>query len=60
MGEPGPRRGAKEYVKILALAARRGESMVAAAVVAMLEEVAPRAPVTEVEVEPVSANEVAA
>jgi hypothetical protein len=67
----GPRRGAKEYVQILALAARRAESMVkesllrallkpsperlsAAALLAMLEEGAPRAPITAVEVEPVS------
>jgi hypothetical protein len=66
----GPRRGAKEYVQVLALAARRGESMVeealrallkegperlsAAAVLAMLEEGAPHAPITAVEVEPVS------
>jgi hypothetical protein len=66
----GPRRGAKEYVQILALAARRGESMVeeplrallkenperlnAAVLLAMLEEGAPRAPITAVEVEPVS------
>jgi len=66
----GPRRGAKEYVQILALAARRGESMVeeslrallkegperlsAAALLASLEEGAPHAPITAVEVEPVS------
>jgi hypothetical protein len=66
----GPRRGAKEYVQILALAARRGESMVeeslrallkesperlsAAALLAMLENGAPQAPITAVEVEPVS------
>jgi len=66
----GPRRGAKQYVQILALAARRGESKVeealrallkesperlnAAAVVAMLDDGAPRAPITAVEVEPVS------
>ena len=66
----GPRRGAKEYVQILAMAARRGESKVeeslrvllrenpermsAAVVVAMLDDGAPRAPITAVEVEPVS------
>lgn len=66
----GPRRGAKEYVQILALAARRGESKVeeslravlkeapermsAAGVVALLDDGAPRAPITAVEVEPVS------
>jgi hypothetical protein len=66
----GPRRGAKEYVQILAQAARRGESKVeeslrvllkenrermsAAVVIAMLDDGAPRAPITAVEVEPVS------
>ena len=65
----GPRRAAKEYVQILALAARRGEALVeealhallknpeqmsAAAVAAMLEQGAPRAPITAVDVEPVS------
>ena len=66
----GPRRGAKEYVQILALAARRCESRVeeslrvllkgnreqmsAATVVGMLEDGAPRAPITAVEIEPVS------
>lgn len=63
----GPRRGAKEYVQILALAARRGESGVeqvlrallkdsperlsAAAVIAMLDDGAPCAPITAVEVD---------
>jgi hypothetical protein len=66
----GPRRGAKEYVQILALAARRGESMVeeslrvllkgnpeqmsAAIVAGMLKDGAPRTPITTVEVDPVS------
>ena len=66
----GPRRGAKEYVQILALAARRGESMVeeslrvllkgnpeqmsAAIVAGMLKDGAPRTPLTTVEVDPVS------
>ena len=66
----GPRRGAKEYVKILALAARHGESKVeellraalkksperlsAESVAGMLDDGAPRAPITAVEVEPVS------
>jgi len=66
----GPRRGAKQYLQILALAARCGESAVeeslrvllnespervsAAVVAGMLEEGAPRALITAVEVEPVS------
>ena len=66
----GPRRGAKEYVQILALAARRGEALVeealrallkqspeqmnAATLAAMLEEGTPRPPITAVDVEPVS------
>jgi hypothetical protein len=66
----GPRRGAKEYVQILAQAARRGESKVeeslrvllkesreemsVALVVGMLDDGAPRASITAVEVEPVS------
>lgn len=64
----GPRRGAKEYLQILALAARRGESLVeeavrvllkeggltAATVTQMLEGNVACAPITAVEVEPVS------
>jgi uncharacterized tellurite resistance protein B-like protein len=66
----GPRRGAKEYVQILGLAARRGESKVeellrallkqsaerlsAELVAGMLDDGAPRAPITAVEVDPVS------
>jgi Mu transposase, C-terminal domain len=66
----GPRRGAKEYLQILALAARRGESRVeqclrgwlqqdpngltAAAVSAALDNAADLAPITAVAVEPVS------
>ncbi|HET9321861.1 MAG TPA: IS21 family transposase [Bryobacteraceae bacterium] len=64
----GPRRGAKEYIQMLALAARRGESLVeetlrvllkesglsATAVGQMLEGTIPRTPITAVEVEPVS------
>jgi hypothetical protein len=66
----GPRRGAKQYVQILALAARRGESAVeeslrvllkgspermsAAVLAGMLEDSASRIPITAVEVEPVS------
>ncbi len=64
----GPRRGAKEYLQILALAARRGESLVeetlrvlgkegrvsATTVAQMLEGNVPCAPITAVEVEPVS------
>jgi hypothetical protein len=64
----GPRRGAKEYVQILALAARRGESLVeetlrgllkesrlsATAVAEVLEGSVPLIPITAVEIEPVS------
>jgi len=65
----GPRRGAKQYVQILALAAGRGEAVVeealrallknpeqmsAASIEAMLEEGAPGLPITAVDVEPVS------
>jgi hypothetical protein len=66
----GPRRGAKEYVEILTLAARRGEALVeeslrlllkenperlsATVVAEMLEGNIPRAPITAVEIEPVS------
>jgi len=65
----GPRRGAKEYVQILALAARSGELMVeeslrallknpeqmsAATVAGMLEQGARCPPITAVDVDPVS------
>jgi len=66
----GPRRGAKKYLQILALAARSGESLVeeslrvvlkenperlsATAVAEMLEGNVPHAPITAVEIEPVS------
>jgi hypothetical protein len=66
----GPRRGAKEYVQILAMAAQRGESKVeealrallkesserlnAAAVAGTLDDGVPHAPITAVEVDPVS------
>lgn len=66
----GPHRGGREYVRILALAARRGESVVeqslrvllnedparigACTIEDMLDGDVPRVPITAVEVEPVS------